>query len=120
MRHERLVGADDVLAMVESGVDHSPGDAVGAADQLDDDVDLGICRHRRCILIPAHRRQIHPAIAAPIAGGNRSDDDPAARPLSQKLSLPVEQLQSTGANRPQARDSDLQRRFHNDDGSLRM
>jgi len=106
--------------VVEGGVDHPPGDAVGAADQFDDDVDLGICGHRRGILVPAHRRQIDPAITAPITGGNRGDDDPAASPLGQEIRLPVEQLHDTGTDRPQARDSDLQRRFHNDDGSLRM
>src|SRR6516225_1888529 len=118
MRHQRLVGGDDVLAMVECGIDHLPGDAVGAADQLDDDVDLGIGCHRRRIFVPAHRRQIDPAIAAPIAGGNRDDDEPASSPLSQEVSLPVEQLRGAGADRPQARDGDLQRRFHDGDGSL--
>ena len=120
MRHQRLVGAHNVLAIVESGVDHSPGNAVGAADQLDDDIDLRIRRHRGRVLVPAHGRQIHPPVATAVASGNRGDDNSAAGPLSQELSLPVEQLQSTGSDRPQARDGDLQRRFHNDDGSLRM
>ena len=92
VRHQRLVRGDDVLAVVEGGFDHPPGDAVGTADQLDDDVDFGIGRHRRRILVPAHRGQIDPAIAAAIAGGDRSDNDPAAGPLRQQIGLPVEQL----------------------------
>ena len=92
MRHQRLVGGDDVLAVVERGVEHAPGDAVGAADQLDDDVDLGIGRHRRRVLVPAHRRQIDAAIAAAVAGRDRGDNDPAAGALRQQIGLPVQQL----------------------------
>ena len=78
MRHQCLVCSDDVLAMVERGVEHLAGDAVGAADQLDDDVDLRIGRHRRGILVPAHRRQVGAAIAPPIACRHRDNDDAAA------------------------------------------
>ena len=81
-----------MLAVVEGSIDHAPGDAVGATDQLDNDVDLGIGGHRRRVLVPAHRGQIDAAVAAPIAGGNRRDNDPAAGPLSQQIGLPVEQL----------------------------
>jgi len=83
-------------------------------------VDIRIGCHRGRIFVPAHRRQIDPAIAAPIAGGHRDDDDPASSSLGEEVSLPVEQLQGAGADRPQARDGDLQRGFHNGDGSLRI
>ena len=92
MRHQRLVGGDDMLAVVECYIDHAPGDAVGTTDQLDNDIDLRIGCHRRRVLVPAHRGQIDSAIAAPIAGGDRRDNDPAASPLSEQIGLPVEQL----------------------------
>ena len=115
MRHQRLVGGDDVLAMVERGVEHLPGDAVGAADQLDDDVDLGIGRHRRGVLVPAHRRQIDAAIAPAIARRDRGDDDAAAGALSQQFGLPVQQLQDAGPDSAETGDGDLERRFHDGD-----
>ena len=92
MRHQRLVRGDNVLVMTESGVEHLAGDAVGAADQLDDDVDLGIGRHRRGVLVPAHRREVGAAIAPAIACRHRGDDDAAGGALSQQVGLPVKQL----------------------------
>ena len=40
-RHERLVGRDDVLARLKCRHDHVARDR-GAADELDDDVDVGV------------------------------------------------------------------------------
>jgi hypothetical protein len=108
-----------VLAVFEGGVDHLLRYAVGAADQLDDDVDLGIGGHRRRILVPAHRREVDAAIAAAVASGDRNDDHPATGALRQEIGLPVEQLQGAGADRAETRDGNLQRRFHDNDGSLR-
>ena len=93
MRHQCFVRRDDVLAMVERGVENLTGDAVGAADQLDDHVNLGIGRHRRGIFIPAHRREVRAAIAPAIARRDRSDDDAAAGAVSQQVGLPVQQLE---------------------------
>ena len=112
MRHQRLVGGDDVLAVLERGLEQLAGDAVGAADQLDDDVDLGIGRHRRGILVPAHRREIDAAVAPPVARRYRGDDDAAAGALRQQIGLPVQQLQNAGANGAETGDGDLERRFH--------
>src|SRR5207253_2910189 len=85
----------------------------------DDDVDLGVGRHRCRILVPTHRREIDPAIAAAVAGGDRGDNHSAAGALRQKIGLSVEQLQGAGADRAETRDSDLQWRLHEDDGNLR-
>ena len=98
--------------MVERGVENLTGDAVGAADQLDDDVNLGIGRHRRGILVPAHRREVRAAIAPAIACRDRSDDDAAAGAVSQQVGLPVQQLEDAGANSAETGDGDLERRFH--------
>jgi hypothetical protein len=92
MRHQRLIRRDDVLAMIEGGVEHVPCNAVGAADQLDDDIDLGIGRHCRGVLVPAHRREVGAPIAPAIACRDRGNDDAAAGALSQQVGLPVQQL----------------------------
>jgi hypothetical protein len=112
MRHQCLVCGDDVLTVIESGVEHLAGDAVGAADQLDEGIDLGIGRHRRGILVPAYCRQIGAAITPPIACRHRRDDDAAARSLSQQIGLPVQQLEDAGPNGAETGDGDLERRFH--------
>src|SRR5216683_4912985 len=107
MRHQRLVRGDDVLAMVERRVDHIPRDAISAPDQLDNDVNLGIGRHRAGVLVPAHRREIDPAIATPVTRGDRSDDEPAAGALCQEIGLPVEQLQGASSHSAESRDGNL-------------
>ncbi len=107
MRHQRLVGGDDVLAVREGGVDDARGHALGAADQLDDDVDFGIGRHRRRILVPARRRQFDAAVAAPVARRNRGDDEPAPAALGQQLGLILKQFEGAGADRAEPRDGDL-------------
>ena len=67
---QRLVRGDDVLAMIERGLDHPPGNPVGPADQFDDDLDFGIGGHRRRVLVPAHGGQLDAPVAAPVAGRN--------------------------------------------------
>ena len=68
LRHQRLVGGDDVLLVGQRGLDDVERDPLGAADQLDDDVDVGVGRHRGGVLVPAHRRQVDAAVAPPVAG----------------------------------------------------
>jgi len=105
---------------VECHLDHAPGNTVGTADQLDNDIDLRIGCHGRRVLVPADRGQIDSTIAAPIAGGDRRDNDPAASTLSQQIGLAVEQLQGSCTDRTETRDGDLQRRFHDSEGKLRI
>ena len=90
---------------------------LGAADQLDDDVDLGIGGHRRRVLVPAHRRQIDAAVAPAVARRDRGDDDAAAGALRQQLGLPVQQLQGAGADRAEPGDGNFQRQASRDDAS---
>jgi hypothetical protein len=44
-----LVGGDHVLAVVDRLQHEDPGDVI-AADQFDDDVDLGIADHRESVV----------------------------------------------------------------------
>ena len=112
MRHQCFIGRDDVLAVIEGDVDHLTGNTVGAADQLDDDVDLGIGRHRGGVLVPAHRRQVGPAVAPPVASRHRGDEHATTGSLTQQIGLPVQQLQDAGPNSAETGDGDLERRFH--------
>src|SRR5215472_6180638 len=52
----------------------------------------------------------------PVSAADQLDDDkPAAGTLGQQLGLAIEQLQDAGADCAETSDSELQRRFHNDD-----
>ena len=64
MGKQRLVGGDDVLAGVERGLDGLLGDAVVAADQLDEDVDRRILRQRDRIVDQANAGNIDAAALA--------------------------------------------------------
>jgi len=108
------------LAVFEGGVDHLLRYAVGARRSVRR---RRRSRDRRHIAaassyqrtaersIPRSRRRV--------ASGDRNDDHPATGALRQEIGLPVEQLQGAGADRAETRDSNLQRRFHDNDGSLR-
>jgi hypothetical protein len=115
MRHQRLVGGDNMLAVVESNIEHLSGDTVGTADQFDDDVDLRIGRHCGRILVPAHGGQIDAAVAAAVAGGHRGDNKPAPGALRQQIGLAIQQLQCARADGAETGDGDPQRRFHDGD-----
>ncbi len=92
--HQRLVGGDDVLLVGERGLDDRERDPLGAADQLDDDVDFRVGGHRDRVVVPAHRRQIDAAVAPPVARRDRGDDDAAAGAQREQLGLALQQLQA--------------------------
>jgi hypothetical protein len=89
--------------------------AISAADQLDNDIDLGVRRHRDRVLVPAHGRQIDAAVAASIARGYRCDNNSPARTLGKQISLAIEQLQHPGSDGAETGYGDPQRRFHDSD-----
>ena len=93
--------------MRESGFDNARGNAVGAADQLDDDVDLGIGGHCRGIFIPAHRRQLDTAVAAPVSGRYRRHDKASAAALGQHFGLVLKQFQRAGTHGAEPGNGDL-------------
>ena len=110
--HQRLVGGDDVLLVGERRPDHRGRHALGAPDQLDDNIDLRVGGHRHRVLVPAHRRQIDATVAAAVASRYRRDDQPPAGARRQQFGLAIEQLDHAGADRAEAGDRDLQCRFH--------
>ena len=113
MREQRLVGGDDVLAVrAAPPATSSRADAARAADQLDDDVDVGVVGQRHAGRRPSARRRgrrraSRPAVARadggrPRAAGRRAA--PAARPCSRSS------LSDAGADGAEAGDADPERR----------
>src|SRR5947208_1681271 len=119
LRHQRLVGGDDVLFMLERAVDDVERDALGAADQLDDDIDLRIGGHRRRILVPASGRQIDAAVAPPVARRYRGDDDAASGAGRQELRLARQQLEGASTDRAEPSHGNFQGRLH-ENGPIRV
>ena len=107
MRHQRLVGGHDMLPVGEGGVDDARGNALRTADQLDDDIDVGIGRHRRRILVPARRRQFDTPVAAPVTRRHRGNDEPAPTALGQQLGLILKQSEGAGADGAEPCDGNL-------------
>jgi len=112
MCHQRLIRGDDMFTVLERCIEHSTGNTLRAADQFDDNVNLGIGGHRNGIFVPPHGREIDTAIAPPIARRYRNNNNPSPGAPSDDIGLPVQQLQHTRPNRTETRDGDLQRRLH--------
>jgi hypothetical protein len=117
VREQRLVGGDHVVARRDRALDDRLGHALGAADQLQHHVYLGIGRHGHRVVEPARPREIdRPGLAA-LAGRDRRDHDlPAAARRDQRAVL-LDQPHGLGADGAQARDRDLERFAH--EASLR-
>ena len=109
---QRLIGGDDVLAASQRGLDDVERDSIGAADQLDDRIDFRIGRHGGGVLVPAHRRQIDAAVAPPVAGRGRDDDDAASGAQTDRFGLPLQKLDGRGADRAEPGNGDLQGWLH--------
>ena len=109
MREQRLVGGDDV----PPGGDRRLADllrrAFGAADQLDDDVGVGVARHRHRIVVPDVIVDREAAIV-PVAIGDGGDRDAAPGALLEQLGVGLQQLDRAAADRAESGDRDLQRR----------
>ena len=76
---QRLVGGDDVPPGLQRRLDRSPRRPLVAADQLDENIDVGLLGELHRIVEPLGRGQIDTAILAGTARRNGGDDDgPAA------------------------------------------
>ena len=114
---QRLVGGDDVLAGVERRLDRLLGDAVRAADQLDEHVDA-----RDRAPAPPDRRTSDAARvdAAVLALGARRDADDLQRTagtLGQALLVQVRAAQAARADGAEAGDAQGKRLLHGNAGS---
>jgi len=92
------------VATDSSGSDVTQRSAHGG---FDNDIDVGVGRHRRGVLVPPHRRQIDAAVVPPIAGRDSGDDDgkqedefvseaSSALKGANNLTVPIGSVDATG------------------------
>ncbi len=108
MRDHRLVGGDEVALRRDRAARQRQRGAVGAADQLDDDVDIVARREFGRVVYPGEARQVDAAVARPVACRDRDDLDRAAGAALDDLAVGVEQLDDAAAHRAQPRQRDPQ------------
>ncbi len=99
-----LVGRDHRLAQAERRLDRLARRALRAADQLDEEVDVGRAGQLDRIVEPGgDRGGRRPGLAA-AKGAHAGDGDP--RPAGREVRPLGDQLHEARADRPQARDAD--------------
>ena len=109
---QRLVGGDDMLARAQRRLHQTTRHAAGAADELDDDVDVGRRRERHGIALPAHARHVDVTLAgfAPCADGDDLERPPAAQ--RQEPAVLGQKFDDACANGAEAGDANSERSFH--------
>ena len=111
-REHRLVGGDHRPAGGERGFHQGAGGAVGAADQFQHHVHVGVGGQRHRILVPAQAGDGHLAFLGAVAGGHGGDGDGAAGAGGDQVGIVAQQLQHAGADGAQAGDGDGERAGH--------
>ncbi len=109
---QRLVGGDHVLARARRRLHATTRPAAGAADGLDDDVDVRRGGERQGIALPAHARHVDVPLAglAPRADGN--DLEAAVRRAATGSRPCSAKFDDARANGAEAGDADSERSFH--------
>ena len=103
---QRLVGGDDMLAGLEGGFDGELGRAIGAADQFDEHVHIGVFGKGRGVIEPGVAVGVDRAVAALRAGAHTRNLDPSRQPQAV---LALHQLDQPGADMAQACNPNSQR-----------
>ena len=103
---QRLVGGDDMLAGLEGGFDGELGGAIGAADQFDEDVHIGVFGEGRGIIEPGVAVGTDRAVATLRAGAHTCNLDPSRQPQAV---LALHQLDQPGADMPKPCNPNSQR-----------
>ena len=98
MGNQRLVGGNNGAPGRNGGFSDSLGCPVGAADQLYDNIGLGVSRHRDGIVKPLHPLHRYAAVAPPVARRYRSDRYLAPASLGQNIAIFLNQMKQSGAN----------------------
>src|SRR5690606_23435565 len=112
---QRLVGGDHVLAALDGGEHEIVGGALDAADQLDDDIYLGVVEKLARVGREAHPLQRAAAHALRIAHQCAAHVDGAPRPTRDLVAVALEHVDRAAANGADAGDADLDR-FHRTPG----
>ena len=103
---QRLVGGDDVLAVLDRG-EHQLAGGVGAADQLHQNVDFRVRGHREDI--PRHADTVDVARRIVAAGADMRDLDRAAHAPGDFPGVTLQNVDRAGAHRAQTCYADLYR-----------
>ncbi len=105
---QRLVGGHDMAAGLERRFHRGSRRPLIAADQLDEDVDIGDLRHLHGVVEPLCRAKIDAAVALWIAGRNGGDDDLAPALARQFGRLVAQHARHRRADGPETGDSHTQ------------
>ena len=109
---KRLVGGDHVPAGGDGRLADLLGDAIGAADQFDHHLGVGLGGHGRSVVVPGEAVQRHGPALVPRARRYGADHDgPAAQPF-EGTGMCLQHLEGADPDRAQAGDGDLQRPAH--------
>ena len=113
MGEQRLVGGDDVLAGAERRLDRLLGDALLAADQLDEDVDPGSRGERDRIGDEAEAGDVDVAVLAADCAPRRPTIS-IGRPMRSARSAPAlgKEPQDPAADRAEPGEPEFQRLRH--------
>ena len=112
MGEQRLVCGHHRLAGVERGAAQSQRRAVGAADQLDHNIDLGVRRQGDRVVVPAESAEVDAAAARAMARGDRRDLEGAAGTLGDQAAILRQQPQHGAAHGAEPGDAQAQRLGH--------
>ena len=97
-RQQRLVGGDDRLASGERRLHRLAGRALGAAHQLDEEVDVRRTGQGHGIVEPGEARDINAPLAVALAGADGGDRDGAPGPGRKGGGLAVEEADDGSAD----------------------
>jgi hypothetical protein len=98
MGEQRLVGGDHMLAGAERGLDRVLGNALLAADQLDENVDLRIAGELDGVGHEAEAGDIDAPVLAPVARGYGCDLDRPAESLGKGITALGEKSQEAASD----------------------
>jgi hypothetical protein len=112
MGEQRLVGGDHMLAGAECGLDRVLRGALLAADQLDEDVDLGIAGKLHWIGNETEAGNVGAAVLAPVARRHGHDLDGPADAFTKSGASLGEKSQDTASDRTETGEPEFQRLGH--------
>ncbi len=111
-RDHRLVRRDHVAAGADRRLGQRLRGPVAAADQLDDDIGVGLRRHLDRVVEPAIGLEVDAPVAVAVTRRYGGDAERPAAALRQQVGLRRQKRQRARADRPQPGERDLERRFH--------
>ena len=118
MRDHRLVRGDQRLARAKRVARQRQRRSVGAADHLDDDIDIVRRDQRVHIVFPAIGGQVDAAVLVPVTRRHRDDLDRAPGAARDQVAIRFEQPHDAAADNPDSRKRHTQRRTGSGRGGM--